>query len=684
MLLSNTLNLALNLSTVLSSSVTENQPDTLAGMAIKNIHKHYKNKVNPLDYKIVKRVAPDVFNPDNPMGSTSALLALFNLKENFNTEVVDLSNLNLERIPLEYVKKLTRLRSLDLSNNTQLKFNEEWFQALDRKKIDELLFADCDLRNEHIEMISEFSKLKTLDISKNLNISIQTETFKRILKNLTRLIINECELTASDFQFICKYGTKLKVLMVNGNSFNFNSIKGSDRSFTPIATLQALHISNSAIAGISFENFLMFPDLRVLNFSGNDIQFESLSDNIACSSSLKILELKECTISKPVELFNSLGNFARIRHLDISKISLKNHWGNISFGNLINTLKCLNVTETDFDTQKLIEIAECPNLEILLAATNNFESLNEELNLKCRDTLIEVDISNSSLNHLGAKAFLKCPKIQNLNLSSNNLNLLHNGSIPVEELSPSLEELYVQDCDLTAHSIELITNFRKLEILEASQNNFFEFSAEDRLGCSKNSLICVNLVNSFLNINGLKAFTDCPLLEELDVSSNTFKMLFEDQIHNAQNPASYTQDDVGLEFGSSKDSLKLLFFNGNVISYDIIKAIGSCTSLKSLTLNQCQTIVRLTEEQSNTINFPTTLEYLSVENAFFIDLGYFKALKKCKNLEYFDARDYRFNFTPNDETRVDYFTAFNDIMDEIRAENTNLKLMLTEEENLGN
>ena len=102
---------------------------------------------------------------------------------------IDLSKMELERIPLILVSKMKNIEKLDLSHNPNLKIHEQWFQNLSTN-LKELSMSNCDLNDKNLDACFNLKlKLEKLNISKNPKLKVNSFQFISILWNLKHLDI---------------------------------------------------------------------------------------------------------------------------------------------------------------------------------------------------------------------------------------------------------------------------------------------------------------------------------------------------------------------------------------------------------------------------------------------------------------------------------------------------------------
>ncbi|XP_071737160.1 probable LRR receptor-like serine/threonine-protein kinase At2g24230 [Rutidosis leptorrhynchoides] len=330
------------------------------------------------------------------------------------------SNLSLSGlIPDNTIGKLTKLQTLDLSNNqiTNLPFD---FWSLNSLK-------SLNLSNNNISInlpsnIGNFGSLEKLDLSFNSFFGSLPDSISSLISlqvlNLNRnrfgsivpMGILSCHsLTSVEFSWNSFNGVlpngfdssfpKLQSLNLAGNS-----IKGKGSDFSKLESLVYLNISKNLFMGSVVEIFK--EPLEVVDLSGN--HFEGHISQLNFNSHLIYLDLSDNEISG--EYFSNLSQTHNLKHLNLAK--------------------------NRFLEQRLIKIDTLRSLEYLnLSNTNLIGQIGDEIAKLSH--LKELDLSN---NHLTGKVpILSLNSLQILDLSSNNLT----GEIPISFLKMlSLMERY--------------------------------------------------------------------------------------------------------------------------------------------------------------------------------------------------------------------------------------------------
>ena len=558
------------------------------------------------DYKIITKIYPDIFNIYvHPR--ISGFLAVFR-QNKIDLEEIDLSNCGIEGIPLRWAKKMINITKLDLSSNKKLNLNGEWLKEIS-KNLKELIIKDCELQEKDLEAISGLEELEKLTISSNKCFNTSSPHFNTILKRLKYLDISKCDLNATALEQIYTYAEKLEYLDLSSNTVsNFISKRMIE---TPIFkdTIKVLKMVYCGIGAKELKDILCYSQLEEIDLSNNNFEkitvdlvdqlfvFEgqsaidsqisiasNLSEQLAftestmkstcqaqvqlCPSKLKIICLKSCNIVSK-EFISKLFDLENLNTLKLSYNKAKLDFKEILNKPASQTLKILEMKCCfSFNSDQLKSLTSFPTLEKLDISSNAICDNEDGFELGCsKDSLIELNVSNSQLKLSGLKAFTNYSKLKKLNISSNNFSDIEEGF----ELGCSKDSLIALDLsfsELTSIGLKVFTDCPKLEKLKIVGNNFSGIGNEFKLGCSKDSFIELDISFSELTPIGLKVFTNCSKLKKLNVSDNNFSGITEE-----------------FKLGCSKDSLVELDISFSELTPIGLKVFIDCPKLEILNIS---------------------------------------------------------------------------------------------------
>ena len=123
---------------IMKQSRTTENPSRLYTHSLDSI----RNSLNSDTSRTISRIYPNIFNDRfNPQDSGLFNLSYFEVPA---SKEVDLSNMNLERIPIEVAERMSKIELLNLSENIKLSINEDWFNYF-QSNLKELSLSNCRL-----------------------------------------------------------------------------------------------------------------------------------------------------------------------------------------------------------------------------------------------------------------------------------------------------------------------------------------------------------------------------------------------------------------------------------------------------------------------------------------------------------------------------------------------------------
>ncbi|KAL4564160.1 hypothetical protein LXL04_028213 [Taraxacum kok-saghyz] len=289
-------------------------------------------------------------------------------------------------IPDNTIGKLTKLQSLDLSNNQIVNLPDDFWSLGSLKTL--------NLSNNKISMnlpsnIGNFGSLEILDLSVNNFFGCFPESISSLIS--------------------------LQVLNLNRNGFESTVPLG----IVSCKSLISLDLSSNGFNGSLPDGFgSSFPKLKSLNLAGNAMRGSVVE---IFRESLEVVDLS----SNHIEGHISHVNFSSLVYLDLSDNEISGDF----FSNLSEThnLKHLNLAKNRFSKQFFLKIDKIPSLEYLnLSGTNLIGRIGDQISML--DHLKTLDLSS---NHLTGKIpDFNSTTLRNLDLSFNNLT----GEIPISLL----------------------------------------------------------------------------------------------------------------------------------------------------------------------------------------------------------------------------------------------------------
>ncbi|KAI3805453.1 hypothetical protein L1987_27851 [Smallanthus sonchifolius] len=331
-------------------------------------------------------------------------------------------------IPDNTIGKLTKLQSLDLSNNQITDLCSDFWSLGSLKNL--------NLSNNKIFMnlpsnIGNFGSLEKLDLSFNsffgsLPDSISSLTSLQVLNlgqnrfdSTVPLGIISCHsLTFVDFSWNNFTGVlpdgfgssfpKLKRLNLAGNG-----IKGKGSDFLKLESLTYLNVSKNLFQGSVVEIFQ--EPLEVVDLSGN--HFEGHISQLNFSSHLAYLDLSDNEISG--DFFANSSRTLNLKHLNLAKNRFLKQ-SLINIGSL-HSLEYLNLSNTNLIGRISSEFSLLTHLKTLDLSSNHFMGKIPLLSL---ETLQNLDLSfNNLTGEIPISLLKKLPWMEGFNFSYNNLTL---------------------------------------------------------------------------------------------------------------------------------------------------------------------------------------------------------------------------------------------------------------------
>ena len=363
---------------------------------------------------------------DNEIGSIP------NLNKYAELEVLEISGNKISKISATAFRKLTKLKYLDLSNNSFT----HWSQINAR------------------EILSSAIKLTTLKLSHNSLKTFTTAEDKSFVKSssLEELHLKSCDIEHFDGKSL-DYFTRLQHLDLSYNPIGWLKDLSSK-------TLMYLDVSHCKLDSMSPYALIKLPSITTLKISGN-AQFDMSFGNLT-SGSLQSFEASHCSLTSPglyslpnLTYANLQGNnievlkersFSRNKllvELDLSSNDIKEihpqafigarqiTFVNLSTNSLTNTIPW-NAFSTNY------------NLKVLDLSGNRIETLG---NLSILE-LEYLDVSHCSIKAIHKDCLTGLPWLKHLNLSHN----------PLEKIPDDIQSWFLRSIDLSYCRLSILTN----------------------------------------------------------------------------------------------------------------------------------------------------------------------------------------------------------------------------------
>ncbi|KAK7304104.1 hypothetical protein RJT34_15156 [Clitoria ternatea] len=332
-------------------------------------------------------------------------------------------------IPETTIGKLSKLESLDLSNNKITGLPSDFWSLSLLKRLN---LSSNQISGPLTNNIGNFALLQVIDLSSNM--------FSEKIPEAVSSLVN------------------LRVIKLDHNGFEQSIPSG----ILKCHSLVSIDLSSNKLSGTVPEGFgAAFPNLITLNLAGNNINGNDsdisglksiVSLNISSNSfqgsvmslfqeRLEVMDLSRNQFQGHISQVHSISsyNWSHLVYLDLSENQLS---GEI-FQNLneFQNLKHLNLAHNRFTRQKFPRIEMLTGLEYLnLSKTSLVGNIPPEIS-----QLTDLNALDISMNHLGGKIpLLRNKNLQVLDLSNNNLS----GEVPPSVLEKlTLMEKYNFSCN---------------------------------------------------------------------------------------------------------------------------------------------------------------------------------------------------------------------------------------------
>ncbi|XP_052200185.1 probable LRR receptor-like serine/threonine-protein kinase At2g24230 [Diospyros lotus] len=336
-------------------------------------------------------------------------------------------------IPDTTIGKLTKLESLDLSNNKITGLPSDFWSLGSLKALN---LSSNQISESLPSNIGNFGLLETLDFSRNNFSGNIPEAMSSLLSlKVLKLDRNQFESSIPSGILNCRSmllldlsSNKLSGTLPGGfgaafpmlKSLNLagNAIRGRDSDFSGMRSAVYLNISQNLFQGSViglFHEALEVIDLSQNQFQGHisQVHFNSIFD----WSHLVYLDLSENQLSG--EFLSNLNDAVNLRHLNLAY----NRFSKQAFPeiSMLPRLEYLNLSGTNLIGQIPAEISDLSGLRTLDLSKNH---LSSHIPLLSIENLQVLDVSHNNLSgDIPASLLEKLPWMERYNFSFNNLTL---------------------------------------------------------------------------------------------------------------------------------------------------------------------------------------------------------------------------------------------------------------------
>ncbi|CAJ1953073.1 unnamed protein product [Sphenostylis stenocarpa] len=491
--------------------------------------------------------------------------------------VTCLTHLNLSgsyfqgEIPSQ-ISYLSKLASLDLSFNPQLKWKEDTWKRLLQNATDlrELVLDYTDMSSVSINIFNLSSSLVTLGLRGTWpRGNLTNDIF--CLPKFQHLYLSDNEYLQSQLPQVNCRNSSLSILDLSNSRFqgsippslsnlthltyldlSFNSLNGSiPSSLLTLPRLTFLNLNGNHLSGQIPNVFPQSNRFEKLHLSGNYLGGE-LPSTISNLQHLIMLDLSENEFSGQIP--SSLFGLTQLSYVRCSHNKLQGPLPNriAGFSNLITLLLDDNLLNGTIPSWCL----SLPSLKDLRLSGNKFIGL---ISANISNSLENLDLSYNKLQGNIPATFFSLANLTELDLSSNNLS----GSVhfPFFSKLQNLQYLYLSQNELTL-------NF------ESNVNNY-SFSYLKSLDLSFMGL------TEFPKLSG-----KVPNLSFLDLSNNKIHGRVPNWLHEMRSlyllDLSHNRLTQSLNQFSRNHQLKVLYLSFNSLSGDISSSICNASSIRIL------------------------------------------------------------------------------------------------------
>lgn len=332
------------------------------------------------------------------------------------------------QIPDNTIGKLSKLQSLDLSNNKISALPSD-FWSLNTLKNLNLSFNK--ISGSFPSNVGNFGQLESLDISRNnfsgaIPEAVDSLVSLRVLKldhNGLQLAIPRGLLGCQSLVSIDLSSNQLEGSLPDGFGSAFpklktlnladNKIHGKDTDFADMESISSLNISGNQFEGSVTGVFK--ETLEVADLSKNRFQGHVSSQVDSNWFSLIYLDLSENELSG--DIFKNLTLLKKLKHLNLA-------WNRFNRGifpsvEMLSGLEYLNLSNTNLSGHIPREISELSDLSTLDVSGNHLSGHIPILSIK---NLVAIDVSRNNLTgEIPMSILEKLPWMERFNFSFNNL-----------------------------------------------------------------------------------------------------------------------------------------------------------------------------------------------------------------------------------------------------------------------
>ncbi|GLT40217.1 hypothetical protein SLA2020_143680 [Shorea laevis] len=454
-------------------------------------------------------------------------------------EHLSLRSCNLQRNFPSQVFQLTKLVSLDLSDNDDLLLDNIKFQMLVHNltelkflildfvnmslvvpssllnltsSLEHLSLRSCNLQINFPSQVIQLTKLVSLDLSDNDDLLLDNIKFQMLVHNLTELrflVLDFVNMSLVVPSSLLNLTSSLEHL-----SLSFCNLQGNfPNQVFQLPSLQVLDLSYNFHLGSNLPESNLSSNLEYLNLANTNFSGE-LPHSIGNLKLLKELNLDSCQFYGSIP--RSLANLTKISYLDFDSNHLQGQIPNV-FGKM-RKLTHLRFSNNNFDGEIPTSIFNLTDLTYLSLSSNKLVGPFPQ-NISGLPFLRKFQMDNNFITTRIPSWLFSLPSLSYLDLQNNRLI----GPIDhVEMPNPILQEVYLSNNEISGSIPSFFLHLPNLTIVDLSSNNvsgtitpnmLSKLVYLEHLNLSNNSLLSVNnnetgVYYSFPNLWSLR-FSSC-------------------------------------------------------------------------------------------------------------------------------------------------------------------------------
>nr|XP_053641738.1 chaoptin-like [Cherax quadricarinatus] len=516
---------------------------------------------------------------------------------------LDLQYNDLIRLPRDALRRLRKLKTLDLTGNYISDLTVEDFEGYETS-LQTLVLAENSLTTLPGAIFKTLENLRTINLRGNNIMTINTRAFHGSTSQLAHINLGNNLLPAIPFEAMAEV-RNLQTLNLERNRIShtfevlftgslfldtlvldFNQIETlPPYSFQNFGTVNRTSLRGNPLTHISDD---AFKDAKIKELYLHDSDLWSISDNAfrGLESTLQMLDLSYNNLSFiPPQAFDRLDTL-RSLSLSNNKISLDPAE---AFNGFRYTLQYLNLLGDNMGPIPMDKLKEMRNVRTLGLSTLPDKSLSKEDFKGFGPAVEKLYLMKNGITGISSNAFEHVPGVKILDLSNNRIVSFDNDAFG--NIGGGLEELRFSSgllmSQLPSQPMQALVNLRELDL---SNNALTKVSGEcfRTMRQLRNLNIQDNKIDSLSRNHFEGQFH--PYLESIQLSFNSIKKIKPQTFHDYRNLKYLYLDDNQINIiqnsgFSNLESLEHLDLEGNNIKLLEYEAFQNLPKLRYLDLS---------------------------------------------------------------------------------------------------